>query len=130
MWHGLGSAVQLGPCQALPSLSCSSTLAGTICEGGGISDVFQVKEQCPSPQPSPGHLLQHTFQPALLPLSASCFCFFFDSGSMEGPLPSGAFIVESGRVAAPALSSHGRCCGISCDLKQAEPHLVGSLLPL
>lgn len=94
---------------------------------------FQLRRTRSSAPSRSSHPLQHVLRSALVPLSAGCFPFaFLTLVLLRGALPSGAFIVGvPGGVAAPALGSHGRCCGISRGtLKQAEPHLVGSLLPL
>ena len=62
--------------------SCSSTFAATICEGGGVHDIFPVKEnseQCPQPFQSPAPAC-----PPVGPGSIVCWLFplcFFDSGS-------------------------------------------------
>lgn len=59
--------------------SCSLTFAATIWEGGGISDVFPVKNSGAVP-PAPshsGHPLQHVLQLALVPLSAGRLPFAF-----------------------------------------------------
>lgn len=79
MWHGLGSAVQLGPCQAFPSLHVQHTQPPSVREVASVMSL-QLRSSAPAPSRS-GHSLQHTFQPALLP----CFpCAFLTLVLLRG----------------------------------------------
>lgn len=99
-----------------------------ICEGGGSSYVFLVKEteaqrsSATSPQPFPVTCSSMTpsFSWFLCRLAVSLL--LFDWFCLHGPLPTGAFVI--GVLAAPpALCPRGGCCGMcaSTDLGHAGP---------